>query len=67
MEITVYKNCKKCNLSKPLGKFLDCLTTKDKKQSWCRECQRLRSMEYYIKNKNEQNEKRRALWKEKGI
>jgi hypothetical protein len=45
------KKCQKCNNELPLEDFNKKQKTKDGRQAWCKECNRKRSKQYYVNNK----------------
>jgi hypothetical protein len=45
------KVCSKCSVDKPLSEYNVCSRVKDGRKAECRECQRIGSKEYKIKNK----------------
>ncbi len=50
-QITITKQCIKCQQDKTLDSFNINRKTKDGKSNECRECLNIRAQEYYIKNK----------------
>lgn len=57
------KKCKKCGLDKNLTEFRNQSSTKDKKKSYCIECDDKYNKEHYEKNK-EWRKLKAALWNE---
>ena len=49
------KKCKKCNINKPLDNYGDNKNNKDGKLIYCKECERLRGIEYRKKNREKVN------------
>jgi len=50
------KQCKRCTIEKPLDQFGDNKNNKDAKSSYCKECERLRGVEYRNKNREKVNQ-----------
>lgn len=50
------KICKKCQINKSLGDYGDNKNNKDSKSIYCKECERLRGIEYRNKNREKVNE-----------
>ena len=50
------KQCKRCTIKKPLDQFGDNKNNKDAKSSYCKECERLRGIEYRNKNREKVNQ-----------
>ena len=61
MEIS--KICSKCSINKPLTEFFNSNKSKDGKTSNCKECEKKRKAEQYLKNKEYINN-RNQLWRD---
>lgn len=61
------KCCANCKIDKPAVDFRPSPKHKGGLSSWCVACFRKSSKSHYEANKQKYNERRRALWKNKGI
>jgi hypothetical protein len=58
------KECRLCKLKLSLENFSNHQKTKDKKQSYCIDCMRIKALAHYNKNKDKSNARRRDYYKE---
>jgi hypothetical protein len=59
----IKKTCSKCCINKPLGEFINSNRNKDGKTANCKECEKNRKSEQYLKDKEKIN-KRNQIWRD---
>lgn len=58
------KNCSKCSVDKPLFDFFNRKDTVDKKQSWCKQCDKERSVSYLSNNKEKVKQRKSKYYQD---
>jgi len=56
------KTCARCQRDKPADCFRPCKTTRDKIQSWCKDCFRENALAHYKKNQARYDARRSELY-----